>query len=134
MDSSQKESSEGDERIDEEIDNDIFELINQLRQAPQLCHSHLKEMLEHFDGNVLSMPGHFLCTRNGLWRGKEMTIKTQEGAAAVLDALEFLEKQQAVRPLIWNSLLTKASRQHVEDIGQKSLVIFDSSDGTTAKD
>jgi hypothetical protein len=91
-------------------------------------------MLDHFDGKVLSMPGHFLCTRNGIWRGKEFSIRTKEGATAIHDALDILKDQQAVEPLSWNSLLTNASREHVEDIGPKSLMTFDSSDGTPAKD
>lgn len=91
-------------------------------------------MLEHFDGKVLSMPGHFLCTRNGIWRGKEYSIKTKEGAAAIHDALYILKDQQAVEPLSLNSLLNKASKEHVEDIGPKNLMTFDSSDGTPAKE
>jgi uncharacterized protein YkwD len=60
-------------------------------------------------------------------------IRTQEGAQAVNEAISFIRSQKKVHPLIWNKGLHHAAKNHVDDIGPKGLVTFDSSDGTNAR-
>ena len=57
------------------------------------------------------------------------TLRTNEGVAAVNDAIAFLKKQQPVKPLRWNNLMAQASKFHTEDIGPKGLITHTSSVG-----
>ena len=63
-----------------------------------------------------------------------VTLRTKEGAPAVLEAIEYLSKLQPVRELKWNNELYVAAREHVQDIGPKGLVQHESSDNTSVKE
>ena len=63
-----------------------------------------------------------------------ITLRTKEGASAVQEAIEYLQKIQPVRELKWNNELYVASREHVQDIGPKGLVQHESSDNTSVKE
>lgn len=54
-----------------------------------------------------------------------------EGVKAYQNAITFLEKQRPLPPLKWNSLLYKASRDHVTDIGPKGMTTSKGSDAST---
>ena len=60
-----------------DMDREIFELHNQIRQDPKVLIDALKEMLGQFDGMLLKRPG-------------KVTLRTKEGADAVNEAIEFL--------------------------------------------
>ena len=66
-----------------DMDREIFELHNQLRQDPKVLIDALKEMLGQFDGMLLKRPG-------------KVTLRTKEGADAVNEAIEFLKNQTAI--------------------------------------
>lgn len=44
-------------------------------------------------------------------------IETEEGPIAYVEAIEFLKKQKALRPLVFDKGLEKAGMDHVKDIG-----------------
>jgi uncharacterized protein YkwD len=92
-----------------EMDRQIFELINRVRSNPALFVPHLQEMQGKFEGYLMKQAG-------------KTTLRTKEGAAAVKEAIEFLNKQAPTRELKWHNELYIASRQHVNDIGPKGLV------------
>ena len=75
-------------------------------------------MLSKFDGLLLK-------------RDAKVTLRTKEGAAAVNDAIAFLEKQSSIPPLKWSDQVAKAADDHGKDIGPKGLIQHDSSDGKT---
>ena len=66
-----------------DMDREIFELHNQLRQDPKVLIEPLNEMLGQFDGMLLKRPG-------------KVTLRTKEGADAVNEAIEFLKNQTAI--------------------------------------
>ena len=41
-----------------------------------------------------------------------MDFETQEGVGAVIEAIEFLDKQKPVKPFKWSDPLTLAARDH----------------------
>ena len=66
-----------------DMDREIFEHHNQLRQDPKVLIEPLNEMLGQFDGMLLKRPG-------------KVTLRTKEGADAVNEAIEFLKNQTAI--------------------------------------
>ena len=66
-----------------------------------------------------------------LWKkyvGTEVrTIRTMEGADAVLEAIKFLESQEPVPSLRWDESMSKAARDHAEDLNYHTLVQHESS-------
>ena len=75
-----------------ELDKEIFELQNRARANPRVLVPHLQEMLSHFEGTLLKMPG-------------KMAMRTNEGKAAVDEAIECLNKMAPVQMLEWNDEL-----------------------------
>ena len=63
-----------------ELDKAVFKAQNEIRANPQSFIAQLEERLQHFDGNVLNMPG------------AECGTMTQEGPAAIKEAIECLKK------------------------------------------
>lgn len=61
-----------------EIDREIFEWHNKLRQDPKVIIPDLEVMLEFFDGMLLKRPG-------------KVTLRTKEGVEAVKDAIHWLK-------------------------------------------
>ena len=62
------------------------------------------------------------------------TLRTKEGASAVKEAIEYLNKIAPVRALKWHNELYIAARHHVNDIGPRGLVQHESSDSTSVKE
>lgn len=60
-----------------DMDKEIFQLHNDLRQDPLKLIDALTEMLGQFDGMLLKRPG-------------KVTLRTKEGADAVKEAIDFL--------------------------------------------
>jgi hypothetical protein len=71
-----------------DMDREIFELHNTLRNDPKVLIEPLKEMIGQFDGMLLKRPGR-------------VTLRTKEGADAVKEAIEFLEGCTPIQPLRW---------------------------------
>lgn len=107
-----------------QIDKDVFELHNQVRTQPTSFIYQLENYMKLFDEEQ-----KIYIKRDG-----RATTKTSEGVAAVEEAIEFLKKCKAVRPLTWSSLLGKAAKKHVEDAGAKGSMSHNGSDGKSSKD
>lgn len=56
-------------------------------------------------------------------------IRTNEGPAAVQEAIDYLEGKSSVAVFSWSDLYARAAKAHVEDIGPKGLLQFTSSAG-----
>lgn len=67
-------------------------------------------------------------------REGKSNIRTNEGAKAVTEAIEYLNRADKSPLLVWNNLLARACREHVEDIGPKGLMQHEGSTGTTVKE
>eukprot|EP01017_Pseudomicrothorax_dubius_P047606 TRINITY_DN8571_c0_g6_i2.p1 TRINITY_DN8571_c0_g6~~TRINITY_DN8571_c0_g6_i2.p1 ORF type:complete len:189 (-),score=35.94 TRINITY_DN8571_c0_g6_i2:61-627(-) len=101
-----------------EFERKVFNLLNEGRKNPKTFIPKLNEMKKHFNGNLLSIPG-----RTGLM--------TNEGVAAVDEAIAFLGKQKPIAEFKWHDKLAEAARGHAVDLGGKGLQGHDSSDGTS---
>ena len=79
-----------------DLDWQVFEETNRLRTDPQSFIPYLEERLQYFDGNGLYLPG------------SNMGLITNEGPAAVQEAIEFLMSAQPVEPLEWRTGMAMA--------------------------
>ena len=102
------------------LDAGVFEEMNLARTKPAEYAAHLDAWLPHFDGKNYKPPG------------AATTLVTQEGAAAVTEAIEFLKKQTPLKPFAKVSEgMSRASLDHVLDCGPKGLLGHDGSDKST---
>ena len=102
----------------------IYEVLavqNDLRTNPQGFIRHLENHIKLFKGNVFYYPG-------------EIAIMTNEGVAAVKEAIHFLEKQKPLGMIEMDENLCKAARDHAEDTGPKGITGHDGSDGSSMSD
>ncbi|CDW89935.1 UNKNOWN [Stylonychia lemnae] len=99
-----------------QIDQDILEFTNKIRANPKEMIPHLEKILATFEGDVMYIDG-------------QIGIQTNEGPAAVQEAIEFAKTAAPVGTLTWNDQLARCSQDHVEDIGPKGLTQHESSKG-----
>ena len=73
------------------------------------------------ESNILSEPN-------------KIQIQMVEGDAVFKEAILFLKSLPSLPPLIWDENLCKSAQEHVNDIGPKGLLLYQSSDGTEPED
>ncbi|MHA6720754.1 CAP domain-containing protein [Sphingomonas sp. RS6] len=83
------------------LEDDVLARINAVRQDPAAYAEQLRDYRRHFLGNAVFLPD------------RAKGLLTQEGVAAVDEAIAFLEQQPALPPLNRASLLALAARHHV---------------------
>ena len=98
-----------------EIDHEVVEITNKLRTDPKSYIPELQVMIGQFDGLILRRPG-------------KPDKTTKEGAAAVQEAMNYLNTVEPVSPLT----IGKAAKAYTDDMGPKGLVGNESSDGASA--
>ena len=101
------------------VEQDIITEHNRLRQNPQSYIPVLEAYLARMDANG-NIP-------NGC--GPNCTLQTQEGAAAVEEAIAFLQAQPPVGPLEYSSQVAEAAKVHATD-QQDGAVGHTGSDGS----
>ena len=57
-----------------------------------------------------------------------------EGDAVFKEAIQFLKSLPPLPPLMWDENLAQSAQEHVNDIGPKGLLLYQSSDGTEPED
>ena len=57
-----------------------------------------------------------------------------EGDNVFKEAIQFLKSLPPLKPLQWDENLTRSAQEHVDDIGPKGLLLYQSSDGTEPED
>ena len=57
-----------------------------------------------------------------------------EGNKVFKEAIDFLKNLSPLEPLHWDENLFKSAKEHVDDIGPKGLLLYQSSDGTEPED
>ena len=57
-----------------------------------------------------------------------------EGNKVFTEAIDFLKDLFPLEPLQWEESLYKSAKEHVDDIGPKGLLLYQSSDGTEPED
>lgn len=73
------------------------------------------------DTNILSEPN-------------KIQIQMVEGDNVFKEAIQFLKSLPPLKPLQWDENLTMSALEHVNDIGPKGLLLYQSSDGTEPED
>ena len=97
----------------------IFNLINKYRANPRELARHLERLKKYLDTttNILSEPD-------------KIQIQMVEGEEVFNEAIEFLKNLRPLEPLQWEDALAASAQEHVDDIGPKGLLLYQSSDGT----
>ena len=97
----------------------IFNLINQYRANPRELARHLEKLKKYLDKNtnILSEPD-------------KIQIQMVEGENVFNEAINFLKNIRPLQPLEWDDCLAQSAQEHVDDIGPKGLLLYQSSDGT----
>lgn len=101
------------------LERALLEEHNAARTDPVGYAAHLEALLPLFDGTVMRLPG----SRQGL--------QTNEGPAAVREAIRALRQQQPLPPLAWVDGLWRAARDHALDQGPRGGSGHAGSDGST---
>ena len=57
-----------------------------------------------------------------------------EGDNVFKEAIQFLKSLPSLKPLQWDVNLARSAQEHVDDIGPKGLLLYQSSDGTEPED
>lgn len=83
---------------------DIHHETNLVRRNPPAYARHLEALLPRFEGKVLQRPGRPM-------------LRTEEGAAAVREAIAALRGQKPLPALGWSKGLAGAAADHVRDQG-----------------
>lgn len=105
-----------------ELERGVLAETNLARRDPAAYARHLEDMLSWFRGNVMYRPG------------SQVGIRTEEGPAAVREAIAFLRRQRPVAALSWSNGLARAARDHARDIGRTGATGHVGSDGSRMAD
>ena len=102
---------------------DIFTLLNNFRKNPKELAKKLELIRTYLDpeSNILSEPN-------------KIQIQMVEGDAVFKEAIQFLKSLPSLPPLQWDPNLCQSALEHVNDIGPKGLLLYQSSDGTEPED
>ena len=101
----------------------IFNLINKYRANPRELARHLERLKKYLDTstNILSEPD-------------KIQIQMVEGVDVFNEAINYLRALRPLEPLQWEDALAASAQEHVNDIGPKGLLLYQSSDGTEPED
>ena len=113
---------------DNEVDyaeksRNIFNLINKFRSNPRELARHLEKLKKYLDKNtnILSEPD-------------KIQIQMVEGENVFNEAIQYLKNLSPLPPFEWDDCLVQSAQEHVDDIGPKGLLLYQSSDGTEPED
>ena len=104
-----------------EIEEDIINAHNEIRNNPFSYITKLKEISSYFKDKIYHHP-------------KEDAILTHEGVEPIEEAMQYLKSMKQLGPLIHSEEISKACRDHVNDIGPKGLISHQGSDGKNITD
>jgi len=95
----------------------VVQEMSDLRVRPKAYAKHLRELRGFFEGKLWKRPGR-------------IPLRTQEGVAAIDEAIAFLESSHPAGPLRFNEGLARAARLHAQDIGPRGSIEHAGSDGS----
>jgi uncharacterized protein YkwD len=106
-----------------DLEKDAWRAQNQLRRDPTSFIPYLEYMLEYMDDEgILRLPE------------SDWGLRTQEGRAAVEEAIAFLRVQAPVQELTWNDGLWQVAKFHVDSQGPTGQTGHDSPNGESMTD
>jgi uncharacterized protein YkwD len=95
--------------------------MSEARTRPKAYAKHLRELRNGFEGTLWRRPGR-------------VPLRTEEGVAALDEAIAFLEAARPLGPLRFNEGLALAARQHARDLGPRGALEHVGSDGSRLSD
>lgn len=95
----------------------VVQEMSDARVRPRAYAKHLRELRDCFEGTLWNRPGR-------------TPLRTDEGVAALDEAIAFLEQQKPIGPLRFNEGLARAARLHARDIGPRGGLEHVGSDGS----
>ena len=104
------------------LDNAVAQEVNFARTQPQAYAETLRPYRAAFHGKLIKLPGH------------AHLIRTDEGAAAVDEAIAFLARQAPLQPLDPNAVLARSAEDHVLDQGPSGQIGHTGADGSILPD
>jgi len=99
----------------------VVQEMSDARVQPRAYAKHLRELRDCFEGTLWRRPGR-------------TPLRTDEGVAALDEAIAFLETQKPVGPLRFNEGLARAARLHARDIGPRGALEHVGADGSRLSD
>lgn len=102
-----------------QLEQEIIDEMNLARTDPQKYATYVEEYKKYFDGNRLTIPG------------RKKAIVTNEGAAAVDEAVNFLRAQRPLPAFSVAKGVCSAASDHARDLAGKGIDGHRGSDGST---
>jgi len=110
-----------DSRARSAMEEAIVHEMNALRRDPAAYAEHLMRMRPYYDGRMLRLP-------------RQTPIMTEEGVAALDEAVAALRRARAAPELRRADVLDRAARDHASDLGRKGHLGHSGSDGSSPGD
>eukprot|EP00164_Ancoracysta_twista_P005501 GFYU01007547.1.p1 GENE.GFYU01007547.1~~GFYU01007547.1.p1 ORF type:complete len:790 (-),score=280.46 GFYU01007547.1:102-2471(-) len=101
------------------LERQVVEEHNKCRCDPQGYIRILEDFKQYYDGKTIRIPG-------------QTPLVTMEGVDAVDEAIDFLDTQEPLHPLMFSKALSLAAMDLVDDHGPKGLTGHEGTDGTDA--
>lgn len=95
----------------------VVQEMSDARVMPKAYAKHLRELRPYFEGLLWKRPGR-------------TPLRTEEGLAAIDEAIRFLETSRPVGPLRFNAGLARAARLHAQDLGPRGALEHVGADGS----
>ncbi len=95
----------------------VVQEMSDVRVGPRAYAKHLRELRDDFEGTLWKRPGR-------------VPLRTDEGVAALDEAITFLESVRPVGPLRFNEGLARAARRHAQDLGPRGALEHVGADGS----
>jgi uncharacterized protein YkwD len=99
----------------------VVQEMSEARMRPRAYAKHLRELRSGFEGTLWRRPGR-------------VPLRTEEGVAALDEAIAFLESARLLGPLRFNEGLARAARAHARDLGPRGSLDHTGSDGSRPSD
>lgn len=99
------------------LERAVVQEMSDMRVRPRAYARFLKALRPYFEGTLWNRPGR-------------VPLRTEEGVAALDEAIAFLESVQPVGPLRFNEGLARAARLHAQDIGPRGVLEHVGVDGS----
>ena len=95
----------------------VVQEMSDARVRPLGYARYLKALRPYFEGTLWRLPG-------------QVPLRTEEGVAALDEAIRFLESTKPVGPLRFNEGLARAARAHAQYLGSHGLLSHQGADGS----
>ena len=96
----------------------VVQEMSEARRGPKAYARYLRELRDCFEGTLWKRPGR-------------VPLRTEEGVAALDEAIAFLESARPLGPLRFNEGLARAARLHARDLGPRGGLEHVGADGSS---